>query len=162
MLVQATTLFEIYYAEADTDSLLANKEPNTGDVSLPGHLDIGTAYTHSRIRCNAEVGGYSGYAELFAAGSYDMFLNPQTTYPNGGWMYFKSNNDDYMQLSGSDDKVTIYKYTTISCNLDVVSGASSNINIHAANNGYNGYAGLKAQSNYDMYLNLGTTRVNGG
>ena len=92
MLVQTTTLFEFYYTKADADSLLADKVSNTGDVSLPGHLDIGTigtTYANSRIRCNAGVGGCSGYAELFAAGSYDMFLDLQTTYPNGGWMYFK-------------------------------------------------------------------------
>ena len=76
-------------------------------------------HTHSRITCNAEVGGFTGYAELRAAASYDMFLNSQTTYPNGGWMYSKFSNDDYMQLSGGDNKVNIYKDTTISCNLDV-------------------------------------------
>ena len=43
-------------------------------------LDIGTsAYTNSRIRCNVEVGGYTGYAELQAANSYGMFLNLSTT-----------------------------------------------------------------------------------
>ena len=47
-------------------------------------------------------------------------------------------------------------------NLDVGSGSSSTINVHAANNGYTGYGGLKAQSSYDLYLNLQTTRVNGG
>ena len=87
-------------------------------MSLPGHLDIGTTYTSSRIRCNAEVGGHTGYAELKANGSWDMFLNLSTTYPNGGWMYFKIHNDDYMQLSGSDNKVNIYKDTTISGHLD--------------------------------------------
>ena len=80
-------------------------------------LDIGTSYyTNSRIRCNAELGGYTGYAELRAAG---MFLNLSTTRTDGGWMYFKINNDDYMQLSGSDSKVTIYKDTSISSNLTI-------------------------------------------
>ena len=87
-------------------------------MSLPGHLDIGTTYTSSRIRCNAELGGYTGYAELKAANSYDMFLNLSTTRTDGGWMYFKINNDDYMQLSGSDNKVNMYKDTTISGHLD--------------------------------------------
>ena len=91
-----------------------------------------------------------------------MFLNLQTTYPNGGWVYFKINNDDYMQLSGIDSKVTIYKGTTTSGNLDVGSGGSSKVHVHAANNGYTGYAELKAQSHYDLFLNLQTTRVNGG
>ena len=78
-------------------------------------LDIGTSgYTNSRIICNADVGGHTGYAELKANGSWDMFLNLQTTYPNGGWMYFKSNNDNYVQLSGGDNKVNIYKDTSIS------------------------------------------------
>ena len=87
-------------------------------MSLPGHLDIGTTYTSSRIRCNAELGGYTGYDELKAASSYDMFLNLSTTRTDGGWMYFKINNDDYMQLSGSDNKVNMYKDTTISGHLD--------------------------------------------
>ena len=34
-------------------------------------------------------------------------------------MHFKINNDDYVQLSGSDIKVNTYKDTTISGNLDV-------------------------------------------
>ena len=82
-------------------------------------LDIGTSgYTNSRIRCNAIVGGYSGYAELMAASSYDMFLNLSATRTDGGWMHFKINNDDYMQLSSSDNKVNIYKDTPISGNLE--------------------------------------------
>ena len=48
-----------------------------------------------------------------------MFLNLQTTYPNGGWMCFKINNDDYMQLPGSDNKVNIYEDAPISGNLNV-------------------------------------------
>ena len=123
-----------------------------GNVTLPGHLDVGTTNTNSRIRCNAEVGGYTGCAELYAAGSYDMFLNLQTTYPNGGWMYVKINNDDYTQLPGSDNKVTTYKDTTTSGNLDVGSVRSAKINVHAANNGYTGYAELKAQSSYDLFF----------
>ena len=61
MLAQSTTLFEFYYTKGDIDTLLADKVSNTGNVSLPGHLDIGTTYTSSRIRCNAEVNGYTGY-----------------------------------------------------------------------------------------------------
>ena len=33
-------------------------------------------------------------------------------------MYFKISNDDYMQLPSSDNKVNIYKDTSISGNLD--------------------------------------------
>ena len=87
-------------------------------MSLPGHLDIGTTYTSSRTRCNAELGGYTGYAELKAESSYDMFLNLSTTRTDGVWMYFKINNDDYIQLSGSGNKVNIYKDTAASGNLD--------------------------------------------
>ena len=162
MLVQSTTLFEFYCTKGDIDTLLADKVSNTGNVSLPGHLDIGTIYTSSRIRCNAEQGGYTGYAELKAGSSYDMFLNLSATRTDGGWMYFKINNDDYMQLPGSDRKVVIYKDTTISGNSDVGSGASPKIHVHASNSGYTGYAESKAQRNYDMFLNLQTTRVNGG
>ena len=106
--------------KTETDTLLADKLTNIGDIELPGMLDIGTSgYTNSRIRCNAVIGGYTGYAEMRAANSYDMFLNLSTTRTDGGWMYFKINNDDYMQLSSSDNKVNIYKDTTISGNLDV-------------------------------------------
>ena len=119
MLVQPATLFKFYYTKGDIDTLLADKVSNIGDIPLPGMLDIGTTYTNSRIRCNAEVGGHTGHAELKANCSWDMFLNFQTTYRNGGWMYFKINNDSCMQLSCSDNKVNIFKDTTISVNLDV-------------------------------------------
>ena len=83
-------------------------------------FDIATSvYTDPRTRCNAEIGGYTGYAELKAASNYDMFLNLSTTRTDGGWMYFEINNDDHIQLPSSDNKVTIYKDTTISGNLDV-------------------------------------------
>ena len=99
-----------FYTKAETDTLLADKVTNIGDVSLPGMLDIGTSgYTNSRIRRNATVGGYTGYAELKAANSYDMFLNLPTSRTDGGWMYFKINNDDYIKLSGSDNKVKLKK-----------------------------------------------------
>ena len=48
-----------------------------------------------------------------------MFLNLSTTRTDGGWMYFKINNGSYMRLPGGDNKVNIYKDTTISCNLNV-------------------------------------------
>ena len=120
MLVQSTTLFEFYYTKGDFDTLLEDKVSNIGDITLPGMLDIATsAYTNSRIRCNAEVGGYTGYAELKAANSYGMFFNPSTTRTDGGWMYFKINNGDCIQLPSSDDKVNIYTDAAISGNLDV-------------------------------------------
>ena len=93
-----------FYTKADTDTLVADKLINIGDIELPGWLDIGTSgYTNSRIRCNAGLKVYTCYAELKAATGYDMYLNLSTTYPNGGWVYFKINNDDYMQLSGIRD-----------------------------------------------------------
>ena len=48
-----------------------------------------------------------------------MFLSLSTTRTDGGWMYFKMNNDDYIRLSGSDNKANIYKDTSISGNLKV-------------------------------------------
>ena len=108
-----------FYTKTETGTFLANKLSNTGDIELPGRLDIGTSnYTNSRIRCNAEVYGYTGYAELRAASSYDMYLNLSTTRTDGGWMYFKINNGDYMQLSSSANKVNTYKDTSISGNLN--------------------------------------------
>ena len=66
-----------------------------------------------------------------AASSWDMFLNLETTYPNGGWMYFQIHGDSYMQLSGSDNKVNISKGTTIRGDLDVrVDASQTTINTH--------------------------------
>ena len=109
-------------------------------------LDIGiSGYTYSRIRCNATVGGYTGYAELQAANSYDMFINLSTTRTNGCWMYFKINNNSCMRLSGSDNKVNIYKDTAISGSLDVGVGASASYIKTSAANGWNAfYCELKA------------------
>ena len=88
-----------FYTKTETDTLLADKLTNIGDIELLGWLDIGTpGYTNSRIRCNADLNGYTGYADLKAAGSYDMYLNLSTTSPNGGWVCFEINNDDYMQF----------------------------------------------------------------
>ena len=96
-------------------------------------LDIGiSAYTNPRTRSNAEVGGCTGYAELKAASSYDMFLNLSTTRTDGGWMYLKIGNDDYLQLSSSDNKVNIYKDTTISGNSDVGTTCNNSIKMHGA------------------------------
>ena len=77
------------YTKTGTDTLLADKLTNIGDISLPGMLGIGTSwYTISRIRRNAGIGGYTGYAELRAASSYDVYMNLSTTRTDGGWMYF--------------------------------------------------------------------------
>ena len=92
-----------FYTKTETDTLLADRLTNIGDISLPGMLDICTSgYTNSRIRCNADVGGYTGYAEMRAATTYEMFLNRPTSKTDGAWMYFKINNDDHIQLSSSD------------------------------------------------------------
>ena len=108
-----------FYTKTETDTCLADKLTNIGDIGLPGWLDIGTSgYTNSRIRCNAEVSGYTGYAEMRAATSYEMFFNLSTSKTDGAWMYFKINNDDYTQLPSSDNKVNIHKDTSISGNLE--------------------------------------------
>ena len=93
-------------------------------------LDNGTSgYTNSRIRCNAELNGYIGYAELRAYSSYDMHLNLSTARIDGGWMYFKINNDSYMQLSNSENKINMYKDTS-SGNSDVGATGNNSIKIH--------------------------------
>ena len=118
----------LYYTKTDTDNSSANKVSTTGDGSITGHLGVGTSYEYSRIRRHADFNGYTGYAELNAASSCDMYLNLETTYPSGGWMYFKINGGSYMQVPWSDNKVNIYKDTTISGNLDVGVGASPSKN----------------------------------
>ena len=145
------------YTKLETNHLLTNKVSNIGNVSLPGHLGIGITYTSSRIRCNAEGNGYVGYAELNAASSYGMFLNLSTTRTDGGWMYFKVSNDNYMQLSGTDNKVNIYKDTTTSGNLDVGAGASqSNIRAYAIHDGDTSYIEAYASRGDQCFLNFYT------
>ena len=91
MLLTSTQTEALHYNKTDNGNLLADKVSNIGDIPLPGMLDIGTSdYTNSRIRCNANLGGYIGYAELRAASSYDMFINLSTTKTDGGWMYSQS------------------------------------------------------------------------
>ena len=98
MFLTSTQTGSLYYNKTDTGNSLANKVSHIGDISLPGMLDIGTSdFANSRIRCNAAVGGYTGFAESRAANSYDMFLSLSTTRTDGGWMYFKMNTDDYAQ-----------------------------------------------------------------
>ena len=147
-----------FYTKAETDTLLADRLTNIGDIDLPGMLDIGTSgYTNSRIRCNAIVGGYSGYAELKAASSYGMFLNLSTTRTDGGWMYFKINNDDYMQLSGSDNKVNICKDTTISGNLDVgITQAQTSIKACVNHAGYQGNIQIEARWGSEGFIHFNT------
>ena len=60
-----------------------------------------------------------------------MFLNLSTTGTDGGWMYFKINNDDYMQLSGGDNKVHIYN--------DTISNNRSPTSAYNTKDGYNIY-----------------------
>ena len=108
-----------FYTKSETDTSLADKLINIGDIELPGWLDIGTSgYTKSRIRCNADVSGYTGHAELRAATSFDMFINLSTTRTDGGWMNFKIINDGHIQLPSSDNNVNIYRDTAISGNLE--------------------------------------------
>ena len=80
MCLTSTQTETLYCNKTDTDNLSADKISGIGDIPLPGMLDIGTSgYTNSRTRCNANLGNYTGYAELKAASSYAMFLNLSTT-----------------------------------------------------------------------------------
>ena len=98
MCLTSNKIVELYYTKTDTDALLANKVSNTGNVSLPSHLDIGTTYTNSKLRCNAIVNSHTGYAEVNAPSSYDMDVNLSTTRVNGGWVYFKINKNKLLLL----------------------------------------------------------------
>ena len=142
----------LYYNNTETDALFADKLTNIGDIDLPGMLDVGTSgYTNIRIRCNAELGGYTGYAELRAATSYDMYLNLNTSYPNGGWMYFKINNDIFIQCSASDNEVYSYKDTLIEGRLDIGKNPSFStnwLNIHTNNTNCNGFSDSTSFTTY--------------
>ena len=122
-----------FHTKTESDTLLAGILINIGNIELQGWLDIGTSgYTNSQIRCNADVNGYTGYAELRAASSYDVFLDLSATRTDGGWVYLQVNNGDCIQLPGSDNKINIYKDTATSGNLNVggrilVDGAHLNV-----------------------------------
>ena len=73
-------------------------------------------------------------------------------------MYFKINNDYYIQLSGSDNKVNIYKDTTIIGNLEVGVGAtSSKIVSHSNQQGFTAVTELHSQSPWTSKLEFITT-----
>ena len=125
-------------------------------------LDIGTTYTNSRIIYNAEVGGYTGYAESKAANSYDMFLNLSTTRTDGGWVYFRISNDDYIQLPGSGNKVNIYKDTSTSGHLDVVPfQATTSIKAYVNHAEHQGNVKIEARWNSQGYVHFDTTNADG-
>ena len=126
-------------------------------------LDIGTSgNTNSRIRCNADVNGYAGYAEMGAASSYDMFLNLSTTRTDGGWVYFKINNDGFVQLSSSGNKVNIHKDTAISGNLDVgVGAAQTSIKAHVNHAGHQGNIQIEARWRSEGFIHFNTNHSQG-
>ena len=146
-----------YYKKTDADNMLlsystgsyvdynlANEVSTTGDATISGNLDVGSGPS-SRIGSNASASGYTAYSEVNTASPWDLWINLETIYPNGGWMYFKINNDSCMQLSGSANKVNIYKDTAITGRLDV--GENPNcptnwINLHTDNTTGNGFSGV--------------------
>ena len=74
-----------------TNVLSVNQNGNT---TVSGNLDVGSG-SSSRIRSHASNNGYTGYAELNIASAWGLWINLETTYPNGGWVYFKINTDNY-------------------------------------------------------------------
>ena len=91
-----------------------------------------------------------------------MFLNLSTTRTDGGWMYFKINNDDYMQLSGSDNKVNIYKDTAISGNLDVGQDqAQTSIKAYVNHAGSTGHVEMEARWGNQGYIHFKTNHTDG-
>ena len=130
------------------------------NILIDGNLDVGSG-SSSKINVHAANNGYTGYAELKAQRSYDMYLNLSTTYPNGGWMYFTMNGDSYLQLSGSDNKVNIYKDST-SGNLDVgPSQTQSRIKAYVNHAGHQGNVEIHAKYNSEGYIHFNTTDAHG-
>ena len=78
------------------------------DTTIAGNLDVGSG-SYSRIRSHAATSGYTGYSELNAASAWDMWINLETTYLNGGWMYFQIKHVNLMQFSGSTQTINYYK-----------------------------------------------------
>ena len=104
MFLTSAQIGALYYTKTDTDNLLANKVSTTGDVSLSGNLDVGSG-SSSAINVHAANNGYTGYAELKAQSSYDMYLNLETTRVNGGWVYFQINGNNYGQSADQDPPI---------------------------------------------------------
>ena len=152
-----------FYTKTETDTFLADKVINIGDIDLPGMLDIGTSgYKNSRTICNATGNGYTGYAGLRAYSPYDMFLNLNTIRTDGGWVYLKINNGDYIQLSSSDNKVNIYKDTTISGNLDVgITQATTSIKAYVNHAGYQGNIQIEPRWRSQGFIHLNTNYADG-
>ena len=91
-----------------------------------------------------------------------MFLNLSTTRADGGWTYFKNNNDDYIQLAGSGNKVNIYKDTTISGNLDVgQSQAQTSIKAYVNHIGKTCYVEMEARWASQGLIHLKTNNTAG-
>ena len=91
-----------------------------------------------------------------------MCINLSTTRTDGGWMYFKISGDSYMQVSGSGNKVNMFKDTTISGNLDVgVCASSSIVKAHVNHEGSTGSLQLEARWRNQSFLSPGTTYGSG-
>ena len=77
-------------------------------------------------------------------------------------MYFRINTGDYMQSSGSDSKVTMYKDTTISGHLDVgQEQAQTSINTYANHIGKTGHVEMEARWANQGYINFKTDQTDG-
>ena len=77
-------------------------------------------------------------------------------------MYFKINNDDNIPLSGSGNKVNIYRNTTISGNLDVGVGASqTSIKAYVNHAGHQGNVEIEARWNSQGFIHFNTTNPDG-
>ena len=75
-------------------------------------LDVGVGASTSKIKVNSSMSGYTGYTEIHCPSAWGSIFNLQTTYPNGGWMYFQINGVNFIQLSGGDQKINMYKPLT--------------------------------------------------
>ena len=131
------------------------------DTTISGNLDVGSG-SSSRIRSHASASGYTGYAELSIASPWDLWINLETTFPNGGWVYFKIHNDSYMQLSGSDNKVNVYKDASTSGNLDVgITQAQTPIKAYVNHAGHQGNIQIEARWNSQGFIHCNTTNPDG-
>ena len=77
-------------------------------------------------------------------------------------MYFKINNDEYIQLSGNDNKVHIYEGTTLNGNLDAgLTQATTSIKAYANHAGHQGNVEIEARWNSQGYIHFNTTNTDG-
>ena len=81
-------------------------QPNGNTTS--GNLDVGSGNS-SKINVHAANNGYTGYAEVHCSSPWELTLNVETNFPNGGYMIFKTKGVMFMITRGDHQTINYYK-----------------------------------------------------